>query len=157
MLLLIPKDFEWPPFNLLHGSAIVADEGPTFGVTVYFEGNLYGAETLQDFWDRVIDAAGRLAQSYPVVARARVEDWRQRFDLAGRFDYERYRREVQKNQAALRQLGRVSIRVLPAATRRQDARAFESPRETLRRVFEPEPGQAARLEAWIALAEAPGA
>jgi hypothetical protein len=56
------------------GSAIV---GPAEGseadqVTVYYEGNLYGAANVKTYADRARLAAGRLAASYPTIARAVV-------------------------------------------------------------------------------------
>lgn len=53
------------------GSAIVGD--PTrheSGVLVYFEGNLFGAENLKSYEQRLECAAGRLTHRYPTVAMA---------------------------------------------------------------------------------------
>lgn len=55
---------------ILKGSAIVSDGQLRDGqLLVYFEGNLYGAVNLQRFEDKMLQAAGRLVQKYPTVAR----------------------------------------------------------------------------------------
>lgn len=56
------------------GSAIVSNgvaDAEGF-VTVYYEGNIYGAQNIRTFEDKAVIAAGRLAERYPTVARARV-------------------------------------------------------------------------------------
>jgi hypothetical protein len=54
------------------GSAIVAKEEPdaTGRVVVYFEGNLYCAENLKRYEERLLCAAGRAASRYPTAAIA---------------------------------------------------------------------------------------
>lgn len=56
------------------GSAIVgpAEYSEADQVTVYYEGNLYGAANVRTFADRARLAAGRLAERYPTIARAAV-------------------------------------------------------------------------------------
>lgn len=39
------------------------------GVVLYYEGNLYGAENLVSYTDRIRHAAGRLFARYPTVAK----------------------------------------------------------------------------------------
>lgn len=156
MLLLIPQDPHQPPWGIVPGSGIVThDEAAPDargGHLIYYEGNLNGSEDLRNFWDRVIHAAGRLAKRYPTVACAWVEDWRTGFYLAGRFDYARYLAEARENQSQRGRLGRIPPRS-PNGLQTRQGRAFEKSNETFRRLFEPEPGQAARLEAWIAPAK----
>jgi len=42
-------------------------------IELYFEGNLYGAVNLDRFAQRVRQAAGRMEQSYPTIARMHVK------------------------------------------------------------------------------------
>ena len=58
------------------GSAIVAKEPLSIEegrVTVYYEGNLNGAENLRQFVERLNCAAGRCSERYPTVAMASLE------------------------------------------------------------------------------------
>lgn len=53
------------------GSAIVGSTPQDdVQVLVYFEGNLYGAENMRAYEQRVEHAAGRLTQRYPTIAKA---------------------------------------------------------------------------------------
>lgn len=54
-------------------SAVVAsiDEGVDMA-SCFFEGNIYGAQNLRSFHDRLVVAAGRLTSDYPTTARALV-------------------------------------------------------------------------------------
>jgi hypothetical protein len=71
----------WIPSNphtdlggIVRGSGIVSQgrgyRGDSARVEVYYEGNLYGAENLSRYADRVMHAADRLSARYPTVARA---------------------------------------------------------------------------------------
>lgn len=61
--------------GIARGSAIVSMAGPDAGgrITVWYEGNLYGAENLKHFEERLRSAAGRAATRYPTVALASLE------------------------------------------------------------------------------------
>lgn len=54
------------------GSGIVGRLGPDGRLTVYFEGNRYGAANIVTWADRVAVAQDRLTQQYPTVARSTV-------------------------------------------------------------------------------------
>ena len=53
------------------GSGIVGSpsEDVSGQFRIDFEGNLYGAENLKTYWDRLFHAAGRHVTGYPTVAR----------------------------------------------------------------------------------------
>ena len=59
--------------GLAPGSAVVG-VARSAGVHVYFEGNVYGAENLKTWEERVVCAAGRLFRGYPTVAQAYLTD-----------------------------------------------------------------------------------
>jgi hypothetical protein len=70
---------------IVKGSAIVGQ--PAQGaerVLVYYEGNLYGAENLKAYEERVQIAAGRLTQHYPTVARSSLR--KEELICVGSFD-----------------------------------------------------------------------
>ncbi len=54
------------------GSGIVGVALPGGQVLLHYEGNRYGAENLQRYDDRVHQAAGRLFQNYPTMARMQL-------------------------------------------------------------------------------------
>lgn len=58
--------------TLKAGSAIVGDPTAlTEGrVCIYYEGNVYNAENMRYFSERLLHAAGRLTTKYPTVAQA---------------------------------------------------------------------------------------
>jgi hypothetical protein len=57
------------------GSAVVAMLADDFDhLVIYYEGNLYGAENLRTWEQRLECAAGRLVAKYPTVARMTVEN-----------------------------------------------------------------------------------
>ena len=60
--------------TLKAGSAIVGDaDAVTDGrLRVYYEGNLYNAENMRYFSQRLLHAAGRLTANYPTVAQAYI-------------------------------------------------------------------------------------
>lgn len=55
--------------HIAPGSGIVGVATEHGGAVLHFEGNLYGAENLMTYEERVRQAAGRLFQRYPTVAR----------------------------------------------------------------------------------------
>ena len=70
-LYVVGPDHELP---IARGSAIVGAGEIREGMTmVYFEGNLYGAENLRRFDERVEHAAARLVEKYPTAARMQAE------------------------------------------------------------------------------------
>src|ERR1035437_2667801 len=68
------------------GSGIVGLDEEDEHVTIYYEGNVYGAMNLKTFKERIACAAGRLATKYPTVAKMRAK--REELVLVGQFDYE---------------------------------------------------------------------
>lgn len=70
--IFVPRPGTTVEKHVAPGSAIVVDleaESSVPGkVKAYLEGNLYGAENIKTFEDKVINAAGRLVQRYPTVA-----------------------------------------------------------------------------------------
>lgn len=81
----VPADAE--ALFIAKGSAIVSKGEPdaTGRVVVYFEGNLYGAENLKRFDERLLCASGRAASLYPTAAIASF-DARQ-LKRVGTYDY----------------------------------------------------------------------
>ena len=65
--IFIPRNNSLPLIK--SGSAIVGTYDEYGGLTIDFEGNLYGAENLKTYEQRLIVAAGRHAHNYPTVAR----------------------------------------------------------------------------------------
>jgi hypothetical protein len=57
------------PSNIAPGSGIVGVEADDQHYCVYYEGNLYNADNLSTWRQRVRHAAGRLLAGYPTVAR----------------------------------------------------------------------------------------
>lgn len=56
---------------IARGSAVVGRGDVSEGRTlVYYEGNLYGAQNMRVFADRVTHAAGRMREAYPTIAKA---------------------------------------------------------------------------------------
>jgi hypothetical protein len=73
--LYVPKEGSSLQKSLARGSAIVADASydthQRLGggmVIVHYEGNIYGAENLKEYPERVLSAAGRLRERYPTSA-----------------------------------------------------------------------------------------
>lgn len=58
--------------TLKPGSAIVGDPDKiTEGrAHIYYEGNVYGAENMRQYTERLLHAGGRLTTKYPTVAQA---------------------------------------------------------------------------------------
>jgi len=88
LFVLVPKPETTAARMIDPGSAIVRtvdEEDSAERVTVYFEGNRFGAANLKRFEDRVIAAAGRLEAQYPTVARGSFP--RGDFEIVGIFLY----------------------------------------------------------------------
>jgi uncharacterized protein YdhG (YjbR/CyaY superfamily) len=98
MAVYVPADPE--ALFIAKGSAIVAKSEPdaTGRVTVYFEGNLYGAENLRRFEERLLSASGRAATFYPTSAIASFNA--RQLKRVGTYDYATGRLDV-TDQAAL--------------------------------------------------------
>jgi hypothetical protein len=81
------------------GSGIVAFRQPDAPdqLVVYFEGNLFGAENLKTLHDRALQAYGRMAKSYPTVAKAQMPA--DAFEVVGTIDPDRF--EIDKDHPAL--------------------------------------------------------
>lgn len=56
------------------GSGMVGSPHPNGRVTVDFEGNLYGAENLRTYEERLLHAADRHRTSYPTIARRYIPE-----------------------------------------------------------------------------------
>jgi hypothetical protein len=70
MVLYLPSGGDPATADIVRGSAIVGR--PRFGsekVTVYFEGAIYDQENVRTLADRATQAAGRMIEHYPTVAR----------------------------------------------------------------------------------------
>lgn len=83
------------------GSGIVGRDG-SYGLEVYYEGNLYRAANIITFADRVYHAASRMEASYPTAARGvypRVE-----FEHVGTFTADRV--QLDADGGALTRLAR---------------------------------------------------
>ena len=55
------------------GSGIVGTPMGLDSVTIYYEGNLYGAKNLRRFAERVLQATERMRMRYPTVATSQVD------------------------------------------------------------------------------------
>src|SRR5690554_3034747 len=72
--ILIPLAGSFAAKVIAPKSAIVADPSVSGDRLIcHYEGNLYGAENLQTFYDRLCSASGRLAASYPTAAMGEFE------------------------------------------------------------------------------------
>lgn len=71
-LILTPRFPKTHTFNIAAGSGVVAKEVQEGFMDVYFEGNLYGASNMQTIEERIYQAASRLFNKYPTVARMRL-------------------------------------------------------------------------------------
>lgn len=74
------------------GSGIVgSDSDDRELVVIDFEGNIYGAENLRTYEQRVMHAAGRQVTKYPTVARKHLSraGVERDFEIVGTLDYER--------------------------------------------------------------------
>lgn len=78
---LVPRPGTDAAHRIARGSGIVGLAGLSPTVTVDFEGNIYHAENLRTFAQRVQHAADRLQQHYPTVARSTFA--RHAFDVVG--------------------------------------------------------------------------
>jgi hypothetical protein len=89
----------------MKGSGIVGSPTRDGLIKVDYEGNLYHAENLRTFWERLFHAAGRHVTGYPTVAREYAAAGQGfRYWIVGRFNYpeavERVRsREVSVTEA----------------------------------------------------------
>ena len=86
LLILIPKsDSSTRPIK---GSGIVGSPTRDGLIQVDYEGNLYHAENLRTFWERLFHAAGRHVTGYPTVAREYLAAGHEfPFWIVGRFNY----------------------------------------------------------------------
>jgi hypothetical protein len=85
-VVLVPKPGTRPEAVILPGSGIVAASVEHDQVKVYYEGNKYGAEAMQDYAKRVLHAAGRLDKHYPTIA---FGVWATAdFDVVGTFTFD---------------------------------------------------------------------
>jgi hypothetical protein len=69
----VPTEQAQRRLGLAPGSAVVG-VARSGGFHIHFEGNLYGAENLKTWEERVVCAAGRLFRRYPTVAQAYLTD-----------------------------------------------------------------------------------
>lgn len=60
--------------QLAHGSAIVGLPIGNGHVRIYYEGNVIGAENLNRYRDKAIQAAGRMVHNYPVGYPTRARE-----------------------------------------------------------------------------------
>ena len=60
--------------DLAHGSAIVGLPLASGRVRIYYEGNVIGAESLNRFRDRAVQAAGRMLYQYPAGYPTRARE-----------------------------------------------------------------------------------
>jgi hypothetical protein len=60
--------------QLAHGSAIVGLPSGHGHVRIYFEGNVIGAENLNRYRDKAIQAAGRMVHNYPAGYPTRARE-----------------------------------------------------------------------------------
>lgn len=65
----IPADISCSDIARGSGIAGIPATSPDEMITVYFEGNLYGAENLTSYESRIALAAGRCLESYPTIAK----------------------------------------------------------------------------------------
>ncbi|HEX4669296.1 MAG TPA: hypothetical protein VH275_04895 [Solirubrobacterales bacterium] len=90
IVLYLPTGGDPATADIVRGSAIVGR--PRFGsqeMTVYFEGTIYDHENVRTLADRATQAAGRLVERYPTVARRVVS--RDALTAVGSFDLGRRR------------------------------------------------------------------
>jgi hypothetical protein len=80
---LVPKPGSAASHFIARGSGIVAIAGTSPTVTVDYEGNIYNAENLRDYTQRVQHAADRLLTRYPTTARGPFP--RHTFDVVGTY------------------------------------------------------------------------
>ena len=71
MKIVIPKKDSPFGLNIANGSGIVMIEGKQMAI-IYYEGNLYGAQNLETYEERIICAAGRAHTRYPTIARSGI-------------------------------------------------------------------------------------
>lgn len=72
--------------SIEQGSAIVSEAPEDKYLNLYFEGNLFGAENLKLFSEKLYHASSRLVHKYPTVARMVVHE--QNYLKVGEFDYD---------------------------------------------------------------------
>ncbi len=68
----IPAEGSLSLTGIAPGSAIVGTPNDGGRITVYYEGNLYGAENLKTYEEKLLHAADRLRTRYPTVAMRSV-------------------------------------------------------------------------------------
>lgn len=74
-------------FNIKAGSAIVALQNQDVeNPKVYFEGNVYGSEDLENFESKLLHAAGRAVKNYPTIAKAFIPI--SELNCVGEYDFE---------------------------------------------------------------------
>jgi hypothetical protein len=78
---LVPRPGTGAALRIVRGSGVVGVAGLTPTIVVHFEGNIYGAENLRTFDQRVQHAADRLRTGYPTSARGTFP--RHDFDVVG--------------------------------------------------------------------------
>lgn len=89
-------------FGIAPGSGIVGsvEQASSDRTLVYYEGNLYGAENMHRFEERVYHAAGREVARYPTIAKMALPN--EGLIEVGRFDYPIRRITLITNLDALR-------------------------------------------------------
>ncbi len=89
---------EGTKFSIAKGSGIVGRPHEIIpGTTMLdYEGNLYGAENLRTYGERVMHAASRAVEQYPTVARMglHTETLKENFVEIGTYDYHHDRIDV---------------------------------------------------------------
>jgi hypothetical protein len=88
MDIVVPRKDTFYYQQIKKGSGIVAKYIDDEFVLIYYEGNLYGAENLEDYTERIRCAAGRAFENYPTIARTCVEKrrFKKEFIIIGRID-----------------------------------------------------------------------
>lgn len=85
LTIYVPKGESPWAMRIARGSGIVGKIDERTGrLLIHYEGNIYGAENLRTYGDRVHQAAGRLRVNYPTVATALVDP--AHFKAIGRLD-----------------------------------------------------------------------
>ena len=94
----IPQNVDKPVCrNIAFGSAIVGKPHADYGrITVYFEGNLFGAENMRSLEARAMIAAGRLHDSYPTIAKMSLPE--NALLKIGNYHYDSHTLEVDKQK-----------------------------------------------------------
>lgn len=100
-LVVIPKASSQACAHIDPSSGVVARRSGD-RMSVYFEGNRFGAVNLKTYVERVKNAAGRMFQGYPTVARAGYDllDFEENFEVVG-YCTDDYRVRIDKVGALL--------------------------------------------------------